>query len=238
MANQRQTPDPSGFTAKNEIDLVLGHANPNPARDGCPSHEVLAALAQRERPVEDPAYDHLTKCSPCYREVRALQQAAASRHAPSGTSRRRLLAAAAAAVLVVAATVAWLVFSQLGDVPPAGEVTGGTEVAELAVQIDLREHAVMRGGEGQANLPPISLPRGRLNLTLLLPVGSEAGRYDLQLRDALSTAVASATGEAQIVDFVTTLRATFETGALAPGAYELAVRREDGDWRVFGVEVR
>lgn len=238
MANPRQTPDPSGFTAENEIDLVLGHANPNPARDGCPSREVLAALAQRERPVEDPAYDHLTKCSPCYREVRALQQAAASRRASAAGSRRRLLAAAAAAVLVVGATVAWLVFSQPGDVRPGGQVSGGTEVAALTVEVDLREYALMRGGEGQADLPPISLPRGRLNLTLLLPVGSEAGRYDLQLRDAVSTTVASAIGEAQIVDFVTTLRASLETGALAAGAYELAVRREDGDWRVFGVEVR
>ncbi|MCL4849383.1 MAG: hypothetical protein KJ066_22755 [Acidobacteria bacterium] len=238
MANPRQTPDPSGFTAENEIDLVLGHANPNPARDGCPSREVLATLAQRERPVEDPAYDHLTKCSPCYREVRALQQTAAGRRAAKAGSRRRLLAIAAAAVLVVGATVAWLVFSRPGDVPPGGDVGGRTAVAELAVQVDLREYALMRGGEGQADLPPISLPRGRLNLTLLLPVGSEAGQYDLQLRDAVSTTVASAIGEAQIVDFVTTLRASLETGALAPGAYELAVRRGDGDWRVFEVDVR
>jgi hypothetical protein len=75
MAVHVQGPDPSGFTAENEIDLVLGSANPNPERTGCPC-DVLVALARRQRMADDPAYEHLIKCSPCYREVRALQQAA------------------------------------------------------------------------------------------------------------------------------------------------------------------
>jgi hypothetical protein len=75
MANQGQRPDSSDFIAEDEIDLVLGGANPNPTRDGCPPREVLSALARRERPMADPAWEHLIKCSPCYREVRAIQQA-------------------------------------------------------------------------------------------------------------------------------------------------------------------
>jgi hypothetical protein len=68
MAKQRQNPEGKPFTAENEIDQVLGNANPNPARAGCPPQDVLVALARRQRPADDPAYDHLIKCSPCYRE--------------------------------------------------------------------------------------------------------------------------------------------------------------------------
>src|SRR5262249_62268433 len=78
MAN-RQSPDATGFKAENEIDLVLGNANPNPSRVGCPPRDALIALARRNRPIDDPAYDHLIKCSPCYREVRALQQSFATK---------------------------------------------------------------------------------------------------------------------------------------------------------------
>jgi hypothetical protein len=76
MSAQRENADGSGFAPDDEIDLVLGYGNPNPARDGCLTPEVLGQLARHERPIDDPGYEHLRKCSPCYREVRAMQQAA------------------------------------------------------------------------------------------------------------------------------------------------------------------
>src|SRR2546421_9577616 len=99
MAN-RQSPDAPGFKAENEIDLVLGNANPNPSRVGCPSRDELVALARRERSIDDPAYDHLIKCSPCYREVRALQQASGERRPFAAPSRLPWAIAAAAVVLL------------------------------------------------------------------------------------------------------------------------------------------
>jgi hypothetical protein len=63
------------FVPENEIDVVLGGANPNPRRVGCPPRPLLIELARRDRSISDPWYDHLSECSPCYREVRALQQA-------------------------------------------------------------------------------------------------------------------------------------------------------------------
>src|SRR5262245_19070694 len=101
----RQSPDATGFKAENEIDLVLGNANPNPSRVGCPSRDVLIALASRNRPIDDPAYDHLIKCSPCYREVRALQQSSAAK--PVGVRSRAWPAAAAAALIIVSAAGGW-----------------------------------------------------------------------------------------------------------------------------------
>jgi hypothetical protein len=233
MANQRQHPDPSGFTAENEIDLVLGNANPNPARVGCPPRDVLIAVARRERPADDPVHRHLIKCSPCYREVRALQQAAGERRVIAGQL-RMWWAAAAAAVLVVGIVGSWVLFSRPGGIAtPSRERSVSSNPAAMSAQLDLRKYTVMRGDERQAEPEPISLPRGRLNLTLLLPVGSEPGQYDVQVLDSNLASKASTTGDAEIREYITTLDAMLDVGALSPGAYQLALRRHGEDWRLF-----
>ena len=62
-------------------------AHPNPERKGCPSHDMLVVLARRERPMGDPAYDHLFNCSPCYIEAVAMQRAAGLRPNPAASGR-------------------------------------------------------------------------------------------------------------------------------------------------------
>src|SRR4029450_4341511 len=96
MTNGGQRPDPTDFRIENEMDLLFGRAHPNPAREGCPPPELLRRLARRELPIGDPAYDHFAKCSPCYKELRTLQQADAARL--STARRRRTMLAAAAGV--------------------------------------------------------------------------------------------------------------------------------------------
>jgi hypothetical protein len=43
---------------------------PNPARTGCPSPEVLRSIASHKMPLLEAEkwLDHLTSCSPCYRD--------------------------------------------------------------------------------------------------------------------------------------------------------------------------
>src|SRR5262245_59361388 len=106
MTNGGQRPDPSGFRIENEMDLLFGRARPNPAREGCPSAELLMRLARRELPIGDPAYDHFAKCSPCYQELRALQQAGKARKA--ATLKRLGLACIAAIAALLATVGAWL----------------------------------------------------------------------------------------------------------------------------------
>jgi len=72
MAQQSQAVHDVDVTVGDDIDEVLSWANPNPERIGCPSREKLIELARRALPLGDPAYEHLLKCSPCYREFRAL----------------------------------------------------------------------------------------------------------------------------------------------------------------------
>jgi hypothetical protein len=49
---------------------------------------------------------------------------------------------------------------------------------------------------------------------------------------------ASATGEAAIRDYVTTLQTTMDLRPLSPGAYQLALRRHGEDWHLFPAEVK
>ena len=48
---------------------------PNPARAGCPSGEVLKSIASHEMSLSEAEkwLDHLTSCSPCYRDFCNLQ---------------------------------------------------------------------------------------------------------------------------------------------------------------------
>ena len=47
-----------------------------------------------------------------------------------------------------------------------------------------------------------------------------------------------ANGTAPIADFVTTLNVRLDLQQLAPGAYQLAVRRQGDHWRMFPADVR
>src|SRR5919197_4797478 len=132
MVNQLQEPDPQGFTPENEIDLVFSRANPNPTGAGCPPRDVLVALARREISIDDPRWHHLGECSPCYREVRALQQAAGERRVGFERPQRWWAAVAAAALIVVSLTAGWYLRSRSEPVPPRPETPRvSTAAAEL-----------------------------------------------------------------------------------------------------------
>jgi hypothetical protein len=232
MTNGGQRPDPGGFRIENEMDLLLGRAHPNPAREGCPPAELLTRLAHRELPIGDPAYDHIGKCSPCYQELRAIQQADAARQT---AARRKRLVWAAAAVVAVAIGGSWFALRQTGD---TGATTVPTPGVEQQARLDLRPFTVTRGDERTKQTEGLVLSRARLKATILLPVGSEPGDYEVQVLDANLTSRASSRGRATIVDYVTTLETTIDTSALPVGAYQLAVRRESEDWRVFPMRLQ
>ena len=69
-----------------DVDEVLSHANPNPDRVGCPPKDTLIALARKILPLDHSAHEHLTRCSPCYVEVRFLRQSMRAIDSPSGQS--------------------------------------------------------------------------------------------------------------------------------------------------------
>src|SRR5262245_18556572 len=211
MTNGGQRPDPSGFQIENEMDLVLGRAHPNPSREGCPPAELLLRLARRELPIGDPAYDHIGKCSPCYQELRTIQQTDAARSVAS-TTRRRLAWAAAAVLVLSVGAGAWLI--------SRGDNSGA---AAVSAQLDLRPYAIARGETQPADRLALQLPRGRVLLTLLLPTGSEPGPYDVEMRNGSPRPNAAARGNAELHDQVTNLEVTLDLAQVSTGTYQLAV---------------
>ena len=233
MTNDGQRSDPLRFQIENEMDLLLGRAHPNPARVGCPPREMLVSLSRREMPMGDPAYEHLSKCSPCYQEFRALQQADAA--ARASAARRKRLAYAAAAVLVLAVAGSW--FALRGRDGPPVSVPSASETVLQVASLDLRPLAVSRSEE-QKSAGPLEVPRGRVNTTILLPVGSSPGVYEVRILDRDLRVRASTTGSAEIRNYITTLEATLDTSGLDVGDYQLTLRREGGEWQMFPLRVR
>jgi len=220
MSTQHSDGEPPKLRWPDEIDEIFGRANPNPTREGCPSHDELIALSRKKRAMSDPGYVHLTRCSPCYVEVRALQEARIIQR------RQSWLKLAAAAVVVIALALGtWLV------------TRSNAPVGDVQAQLDLRPYALMRS-ETPGDRAPLPLPRGRLTLTMILPVGFEPGAYEVQLLDSELASRASATGTATTENFVTTLQTTMDLSSVSRGAYQLAVRRTGQDWQLFPGEVQ
>jgi hypothetical protein len=236
MADERQAGKSPEFTPQDEIDELFARANANPTRVGCPGRDILVGLAHKTRPISDPAYEHLAKCSACYREFRAFQQAATTH--PMSFRKAAWVAAAAALVIVVAGAV-WFLIPLLGEhgTLPQRSVPE-SQVAEGRVEVDLRKYSVTRNEQLKPETGPVSLARARSDLTILLPVGSEPGGYEIQVLDSGLRSQASASGEAAIRDYVTTLQTTIDLRALSSGAFQLALRRHGEDWRLFPAEVK
>ena len=116
--------------------------------------------------------------------------------------------------------------------PPA------TQTAPQSAQLDLRPLAVTRSDEQKAEAPPLVVPRGRVNATILLPVGSSPGEYDVRILDGDLRARATARGSAEIRNYITTLEAVIDVSALEAGDYQLTLRRDGGEWQMFPLRVR
>lgn len=219
MTDSGQRPS-TRFEAEDELDYLFANASPNPNRVGCPTYEDLVRVSRLEAPVGDSIYAHIVGCSPCFREMRAERQARAR------ARKARVLAVAAAAVVALIAGASWWMVQ-----PPSASPV-------VATRIDLRPFAVMRGDAQPPPPSPVVIPRGRLDATILLPLGSEPGTYEVQLRDESLSIPAMTNGEASLRDSVTTLRVTLDTAALPAGTYQLEVRRVGSGWRSFPVRLR
>lgn len=195
---------------------------------------MLRRLARRELPIGDPANNHFAKCSPCYVELRTIQQVDAAVSAAATRRRRQLLGAAA--VLAIAVGAAWFVLRGTGA--RDGPAASSGEAVQQSAQLDLRPFAVTRSEQRTDEPPALVLPRERLNVIILLPVGAEPGGYEIQILDSNLQSRTTTTGTAAIRDYVTTLEATLDLDGLSPADYKLALRRPEADWRMYPVVVK
>jgi hypothetical protein len=230
----RDHPHDHAFVVEDEADLLFSGASPNPDRVGCPPRDVISELARRQRSIDDPLWVHLAHCSECFVEVRAQQQSAESPHRRGGPVVRWVMVAAT--IILVTGGSIWL-FDQSGESQTGqqGTTTSLTAGATGSIEIDLRDRAIERGDQNTGAAQPLLLPRSRINLTVLLPFGSEPGLYELELIGADGDSRTSAAGSATVREFVTTLQVVIDLSALPPGPSQFGLRHQSDGWRFFPV---
>jgi hypothetical protein len=195
---------------------------PNPDRAGCPGSDVLRRIASHAMPLAEAEkwLDHLTSCSPCYRDFSELQ---------AGYRQRRMqtILAIAASILVVVGVAGWaLFFKQKG--PP---------VVQTAV-LDLRNRSVPRGGEPNPGEQPLELSRAVRRLNVYLPLGSAEGPYELRIAITTGSAIFTTNGVASLKDGVTSFEAAVDLSSASPGRYVLQVRRPNSEWNAYALLLR
>jgi hypothetical protein len=214
--------------------VLLSGGYPNPERVGCPGSEVLKGLAERTINLAD-AKDwvlHLGCCSPCFIEYTGFQKQ---------VHRRKTLELAFASVAFVAIILGGVWMWKAHRFPGSG---GNRNVPTVAmnkpVTLDLRNWIVFRGEQPPSvHSGPVHLPRARIDLTVLLPVGSEAGNYEVQVSTDLGKRLVTGTGPAVIrSDGVTVLRVKIDDSNLKPGTYVLGIGEIGSEANKYPLEVK
>ena len=220
---------------KHQLQQTILTEYPNPERKGCPGEAVLRGLAARyldDGVQEDPNWQHVTHCSPCYREFLGMRAQAKQ----AAKTKRVGVAAGLVAAAVVLIGVGFY-FTRQAEVSREER----PQIAELVYRprvVDLEGRSMTRSEEGNEETKPIVLGRGPEELNIRLPFASKAGKYEVQILKSADNPLVSASGEAQIVDGTTALKAKVDLSKLAPGKYLLGVRRLPADWTYYPAELR
>ncbi len=199
---------------------------PNPERVGCPSSELVRGIARHKVPLVEaaPWLDHLTSCSPCYRDFCQIRDAYQFR-------RMTILFAIVASVLIVASVSGWVLLQKYRQ----------RDLAQTAV-LDLRDRSVPRGTEGGSNPTqveqPLVLHRTVSRLNIYLPLGSSDGPYDVRVISPNGESLVTVSGTAGLKDHITLLPIEVSLSSLRPGRYALQLRKDGLEWNSYPLVVR
>jgi hypothetical protein len=219
---------------------------PNPQRKDCPGTSVLRSIAKKKISMDDAAHEHVGSCSPCFSELTEMREA---------IHRRMLWTAgtASAAVVVLGLLITYFAFLRAGASsqevaqPPIPEIkqpdrsVPPSQPDYIVATLDLRNVSATRAlqpSNPSRNILPVEIPRGLLTLTIQLPIGSEAGSYEVEIRKPDQQRIRSATGTATIERGITKLLIDIDTRSLQPGEYEFGWRLSDFGWRNYPLLIR
>jgi hypothetical protein len=83
----------------------------------------------------------------------------------------------------------------------------------------------------------LDLPKGRLKLSVYLPIGSEVGNYEVRI-SGLQNQVVTAKGQAIMKDHVNVLTVDLDTSAFEAGKYSLAIRQTGWGWNRYPLQLK
>jgi len=244
--DRRDRPTPKHV--KRVLQEALLRNYPNPERKGCRGTEILREMAAQEFPDEHPFWnEHVSECSPCYREFLDFRREIVARE--SRHRRTMRLAVAAVIVLIIGAGSIYLsrrVPDRASTPPIANEgipsqpnqaPQAGSQSPVLSAVLNLESESISRSPGGTPSIAGEvqRIPRGRLALSIYLPTGSEAGQYDVHVLRTVSdqTPLTTSSGTAAIENGLTILRIEPDLSTLDPGTYILSIRRGTGPWRYY-----
>jgi hypothetical protein len=226
----------------------LSQAFPNPDRQGCPSDGALQSFALNAIGREAEISEHLAACSPCFRRYsELLAQLRSARARETGWLGRRcytwsklhpLLASA-----IVLCGVLMVIFATLLNERMKTTIQGPLEVHQnpslsppwnpavvySAFTIDLTKASPIRGNEARAiRMRRLSVPRSPLDLTLLLPIGSEPQIYKVELKTGGGHISWSRSAQARLVNGQIIIRMEVDFSAVPAGSYSFDVTSATG----------
>jgi hypothetical protein len=153
----------------------------------------------------------------------------------------QLGAIAAGIALAVAIGVwAWLGGWRQQKAGGGGEFARREEPASYqAVLLDLRNRSVLRGEESVPGEAPLELPRGRLSLSIYLPIGNGPGKYEFEIAQEPEKPLARAEEDiAGLREGIAVFSAKLNLESLRPGLYLAGIRRSGQSWRYYHVVLK
>jgi hypothetical protein len=186
---------------------------PNPDRVGCPRSGIVRDIAFYKLPLEqaEPWLDHLSSCSPCYRDFCGFRDAYQSR-------RRTTFLAIAVSVLIVGLVGSWTFIQKQKR----------NRLAQTAL-LDLRDRSVTRGIEpGSELIPgehPLEVSRRVTYLNFYLPKDSREGLYEVRILKPSGEPLLATSGVAKLDGGIMSLQVVVRLARARPDLYVLQVRR-------------
>jgi hypothetical protein len=202
---------------------------PNPNRVGCPGGARVREVAARGTIVEDDDWQHITHCSECYREFLATKEQLRR----SGRRGRILGLIGGTALLILVAGIAG--YRYLGERKAPHEIVA---VSFEPATLNFRDSSESRG-DGKARVKEIPvLPRRPLELTVVLPFGSEPGFYQFEFVDSSGRVLESGDANATIHDGDTRFVTRLNTTGMSPGNYKVGFRQASFNWALLPFRVQ
>jgi hypothetical protein len=205
---------------------------PNPRRDGCPDHATLRAMAFRVKTLQLSSHlvSHVASCSPCFRDYSSLRKSVKHQRIA------KIMVGIAASLLIAAGIFVFRPRPNLPSPPPIAQtpVPAPTPVATVVVNL---ASLVRTRGQGTANTDQVTLPAKRLRVKFLMPIGSEPGRYDVQIIRSGGESVIDTVATAGINDGVTSFEVEVSLETLKSSALTLLVRPPGLIWQRYPIYV-